>query len=259
MNSIINSNLVIQLVKRDFTRGVSGSMLGIFWLILEPIATTTILAIVFSFGFKGGGTASIPFFIYMFTGMIVFNFFSIMISDGAKIIQNNSYLLKKVNISVGILPIVKYISAAAIHLLMFLLLIIACFFHSLSVHIIWSNIFYYFLCLSAFSIGLTYLLSSVSVFIPDIQKILAIGLRFLFYGTPIFWEISRLPEKYHYLVKLNPIFYIVEGYRASLLQYQSAYSSEAKSLLFFWTLTIAVIVIGIFSFNYLKNFFGDEL
>jgi lipopolysaccharide transport system permease protein/teichoic acid transport system permease protein len=120
----------------------------------------------------------------------------------------------------------------------------------------WLQILYYLIASTVFLLGITWATASISLFIKDIQNITGIIVRIGFYGTPIFWSISMIPDKYRILFKLNPAYYIVEGYRDSLI-YGKGFWQEPWMALYFWGITAAALIFGIFIYRKLRPHFAD--
>jgi len=122
----------------------------------------------------------------------------------------------------------------------------------------WLQIFYYMFCLSLLCAGLGLITATVTVFIPDMQNVVNIFVQLFFWATPIFWSLSMLPEKYAAVLAVNPMAYIVQGYRDAFLS-QGLIWQHGWDGLIFWTLTIALLLIGILLLRKMKPHFADVL
>lgn len=247
-----------QLVKRDLVSKYVDSYLGLSWAILEPLATTIILSLIFTLGFKAGAIQDVPFFVYMFSGMVAFNFFSNALGEGANVIRNYSFLVKKVDFRLSILPVMKNISSSFFHIIMVGLLIIVLIAYGYYPTIYWLQFFYYFFAMNVLVLGLSWLTSAVSVFASDVSRIISIGLQFLFYLSPVFWSSNQVPEKWMYFFKLNPLFYIVQGYRDSFI-YGVGFWNHPGETLYFWIVAFISIFFGAYVFKTLRPQFADVI
>jgi lipopolysaccharide transport system permease protein/teichoic acid transport system permease protein len=92
----------------------------------------------------------------------------------------------------------------------------------------------------------------------DVGQLVAMALQFLFWGTPIIWSIKLLPVKYQPIIKLNPVVYIVEGYRDSLIN-RVWFWEHWQQTIYFWTITGFFFVLGAVVFRRLRPHFADVL
>ena len=250
--------LLYQLVKRDLVSKYVDSYLGLTWSILEPLATTVILSAIFKFGFKSGLVQDIPFFLYMFSGMVAFNFFSTGLSEGTNVIRNYSFLVKKVDFRLSLLPVVKNISCSIFHVIMVSLLIIALMIHGYYPSWYWFQFLYYFFAMNVLVLGVSWMTSAISIFVPDISRLISICLQFLFYLSPVFWSMSNIPEKWAIYFKFNPLFYIIQGYRDSFIYGKGFWDYQIETL-YFWSITIFFIFLGSTVFRRLRPHFADVI
>lgn len=250
--------LLYQLTKRDFISKYVDSYLGLTWAIIEPMATTLILSIIFTYGFKSGTVQDIPFFLYMFSGMVAFNFFSMATGEGTNVIRGYSFLVKKVDFKLSLLPVMKNLSCTVFHLIMILILVIILLAYGYYPTWYWLQFFYYFAAMNVLVLGISWLTSAVSVFVPDVRHIISILLQFLFYLSPVFWGTGNIPEKWAFLPKLNPMFYIINGYRDSFI-YKIPFWSHPQETVIFWGITLILLVAGTNVFRRLRPHFADVI
>lgn len=250
--------LLFQLTKRDFSSKYVDSYLGLAWAVLEPLATTIILSVIFTFGFKAGMVQDIPFFLYMFSGMVAYNFFSMAVGEGTNVIRAYSFLVKKVDVRLALLPVMKNSSCTLFHFIMLGLLILTLFFYGYYPTWYWIQFVYYFVAMNILVLGITWLTSAVSVFVPDIRHIVNISLQFLFYLSPVFWSLRNIPENWAWVPKLNPMFYIISGYRDTFI-YGKGFWTHPNETIYFWVVTGIFIVFGSFVFRKLRPQFADVI
>ena len=250
--------LIYELTKRDFKQRYTGSFLGLFWAFLEPLAMMLIMWFVFSVGFKSRLSGDVPFVAYLFTGMIAFNLFQDTISKSPGVIKSYAYLVQRVNFRVSILPLVKINSAFVLHFIFIFIVIGIIGFIGIRPSFYWFQTIYYMIAALFFILGTSWLLAAVGVFIKDISHVVSIFLRFGFWLTPIFWNINIVPVRYQIFLKLNPIFYIVQGYRESLI-YKISFWEHPLYALYFWLLSIIILFFGVTVFSRLRPHFADVL
>jgi ABC-type polysaccharide/polyol phosphate export permease len=130
--------------------------------------------------------------------------------------------------------------------------------HGFFIDIYYLQIIYYLFSTFVLSLGLAWITSSVILFFRDLQQILQIITRIGFWFTPIFWSIDKIPPNYQWLVKLNPAFYLVQGYRDCLI-YKTWFWERPQLTLYFWLLTLFIFAFGSILFRRLKPHFADVL
>ncbi len=122
----------------------------------------------------------------------------------------------------------------------------------------WFQMIYYLVCTLVLALGLGWAFSALNVFIRDVEQITNMGLQIGFWATPIFWDMNMMPSDIQSLLKLNPLFYIVQGYRDSFI-YHIPFWQHPGLTLYFWVVTLALLLFGIFVFTKLKPQFADVL
>ena len=199
--------MIWQLAQKDFTNKFLGSYLGIIWSFFQPIVSIAVLWVVFSLAFKTGNKdEGFPFILYLTAGMIPFSFFTDAMLNGTTSITSYDYLVKKVVFKVEALPLIRIISSLFVHVgIMVLLIIVFSFYGVISFFAI--QIFYYLFCLIAMILGFSLITASLNVFTRDIAQVVSVITQLAFWMTPIFWNPSNIPEKFLWILKLNPVFY----------------------------------------------------
>jgi lipopolysaccharide transport system permease protein/teichoic acid transport system permease protein len=107
-------------------------------------------------------------------------------------------------------------------------------------------------------LGLSFAVSALHVFIRDVGPIVSVALQVGFWATPIFWDVNIMPLKVQFIFKLNPMFYIIQGYRESFIYFHPFWTHPYQTL-YFWIITSLVFVIGALIFKKLKPQFADVL
>jgi lipopolysaccharide transport system permease protein/teichoic acid transport system permease protein len=121
------------------------------------------------------------------------------------------------------------------------------------------QVFYYLFAAIALLLGLSWLTSSLIIFMRDIGQLVAMVLQFAFWLTPIFWSAKILPVKYVNLIKLNPVYYLVEGYRESFIYKVWFWEGHYMLTLYYWIVTGCIFVLGAVVFRRLRPHFADVL
>jgi len=254
-----NRYTIYQLTKRDYKNRYIGSFLGFVWTIIQPIVMIFVLWIVFVKGFKSGPVhGNIPYIAYLSIGMIVWHFFSEALMACTNVFQEYSYLVKKINFKIAILPTIKLSSGLITHAIFILIGMVILLFSGIQPSWYWLQFPYYLMGLIILLLGISWITSSLQVFIRDISQIVGITLQFGFWYTPVVWDMSLIPKAYQIYFKINPLYYIIEGYQKSFI-YHEPFWGDTKSALLFWLTTLTISLIGAALFKKLRPHFADVL
>ena len=236
-------------------------VLGLFWEILQPLLMNAIMWFVFTFGLKmgNGGPMGFPFICYLFTGMLAWNYFSESLSGSTNVITEYSFLVKKINFRLSILPVVKLLSAGIISLIFLGIVILILIYNGIYPSFWWLQFFYYIGAMMLLTLGLSWITSAMNVFVKDVGYVVSILLQFGFWMTPIFWDVTVIPAKWQIFVKINPMAYIVNGYRDTFLLHKPFWEGDLFSMLWFWGFTIVSLLAGMIVFKRLRPHFADVI
>ena len=256
-----NRRLIGKLARNDFKTRYAGSYLGIFWAFVQPIVTVVVYWFVFQVGFRSGTTQDCPFVLWLVTGLVPWFFFQEAWIGGTNSMMEYSYLVKKVVFKISVLPIVKIFSAIFVHLffIAFTIVLFLCYGYLPGIHAV--QLVYYLLCLMIFVLALSYLTCAVVVFFKDLSQIIGILLQVGVWMTPIMWDYTMLTNPYPWamwILKANPVFYIVQGYRNCLIHH-TWFWQDLGWTIYFWVVTGILFVIGGRVFKRLKPHFSDVL
>lgn len=261
-----NRRLIWKLAKNDFKRRYAGSYLGIVWALVQPVVTVIMYWFVFEnfmgskAQFLSGGT-SMPYVLFLAAGLCPWFYFSEALNNGTTALLEYNYLVKKVVFKISILPIIKVIAATFIHLFFVLVLLVVALFYGSYPTIYTFQIIYYSICTFVFVLGLSYTTCAIVVFFRDLTQIISIALQVGMWATPILWNISVLDNKppiWNMMIKINPLVYIVNGYRSALCE-KTWFYEDFYSTMYFWIFTVVVFGIGALIFKRLKVHFADIL
>lgn len=260
-----NRHLIWKLSINDFKTRYAGSYLGMVWAFVQPVVT--ILMYWFVFGkFMGqnkaqmlGSGLEVPYVLYLTAGLIPWFYFSEALNNGTTALLEYNYLVKKVVFKISILPIIKIIAATFIHLFfVFFLLLLCAIGYGYYPDIYTLQLIYYSFCLFVFVLGISYATCSIVIFFRDLTQIISIILQVGMWGTPILWQLSQAPEAMQIIFKLNPIYYVVNGYRSALFE-KTWFWEDFYSTMYFWIITVVIFGVGALVFKRLKVHFADVL
>jgi len=252
--------VIKKLVIRDFQKKYLGSYLGLPWAFIQPAAIVLVLWLVITLGLRGGaddphGPPFLPWFI---CGMIPWFFILESINNSSISLTSYSFLIKQMYFRVGAIPIITLATALIVHLALLFLLMIIVVLYGYTPTLHWIQLPYYLIGSLLLLTGLGWLSSALVVFIKDVQQIIGILLTLFFWITPIIWSHTILTGKSRLLADLNPFFYIINGYRETLLTHEWFFENIWLTL-YFWFFVLFTFIFGAIVFQRLKPHFADVL
>lgn len=250
--------LILALAKREIASQYIGSMLGIVWTFIQPAVMICVFWFVFSVGFKTKPMNDVPFAVWLTAGMAPWFVFSDIVLKSAGAIVGYAHLIKKSVFPSQILPVVKVVSSMFTHSAFVLLLIILLIFQKVWFGWYALQFFYYLFCLSVLALGLGWIVAALNVFIRDVGQIVAVVMQVGFWATPIFWDLNIMPPNIQTLLKFNPVYYIIQGYRDSFI-YAVPFWQRPYYTLYFWAVTMCCFFVGAIIFRKMKGQFADVL
>jgi lipopolysaccharide transport system permease protein len=213
--------LVYQLIKRNILGRYRGSMFGLVWSFFHPILMLAVYTIVFSTVFKArwntGDESKIEFALALFIGMITHGIVAEILNKSPRLIITNVNYVKKVVFPLEILPWVV-MGATLFHSFVSLFVWVL-FYIAVNHSVNWTLIYLpiVFSPLVILSMGLSWFLASLGVYIRDIGQITGVLATVLLFMSPVFYPASMLPEPYQTLIYLNPLTFIIEQARDVLM------------------------------------------
>ena len=246
-----------ELLKTNIVKDIGGkykhSFLGILWSFINPLLQITVYAFVFQIILK----SVIPnYAVYLCCGLIPWQYFTSVVQRGAAVMVDNGNIIKKVYFPREILPI-SLVSSEGINFLISTLIILGFVIVGgidLSVNALWY--FLIFAIQYTVLIGIGLIVSSVTVYFRDLMHILGILMQLLFYATPIVYSMDSVPENIRWLIKLNPMSYLIDAYRAI---FYNKTMPDFHGLSKAFIMGIILCVIGYFIFKKLEKRFAEEL
>lgn len=259
-NIIKNRKLAVYLAKNDMKNKFAGSYLGIFWAFVQPVITILLYWFVFQVGLRSGDVADVPFVLWLMAGLIPWFFFQDAVLNATNSFTEYSYLVKKVVFNIDILPVVKIISALFIHIFFLAVLVIIYAIFGYFPGIIAVQLLYYSFGMIMLALGISYFTSAAAVFFKDTSQIMGVLMQVGVWITPIMWNMDgmNLSENLKIIFKINPMYYIVRGYRDTLI-YGKTFLDMPYLTLYFWAVVIIILTIGITVYKRLKPHFADSL
>ena len=251
--------LVWDLAKNDFRVRFAGSYFGIIWAFAQPLVTVLLFWFVFQVGLRAAPAAQgAPYGLWLAVGLAPWFYFSEGWTTSTSALGEYAYIVKKIVFRVELLPLVKIVSAFFFHLAFLTVLIILTLatgrlptWHLLQLP-------YYCLCTGTLILALGYTTAAVYPFFRDLIQLLNIAIQFGMWLTPIMWSVAMVPAKFQWIFKLNPVGYIVEGYRDSFFGGAWIWDHWLTTL-GFWTFSGVAGGLAFLVFRRLRPHFADVL
>ena len=246
------------LAKNDLKARFASSLLGGVWAFIQPLITLLVLWFVFEAGFKNPPVNNVPCIIWLAPAYLVWAFFSETLVAGTNCLMEYSYLVKKVNFRVSMIPMVKILSSAFIHvgfIAFIFFMLVAC---GVTITIYAVQVLYYFFCTCFLLLGFCWLLAAIAPFIKDVVNIVGVFVQIGFWVTPIFWSPDGMAEWVEKILQINPMFYICQGYRDCFIDH-IWFWERGNINLYFWGISAVCFVLGAFLFRKLRPQFADVL
>lgn len=253
-----NRRLIMKLAKNDFKTKYAGSYLGIFWAFVQPVVTILVYFFVFSVGFRSGAVSNVPFVVYLVSGLVPWFYIQDYLNSGTNSLIEYSYLVKKVVFKISVLPMVKAISALFVHAFFVAITILIAVLYGINPGPYVIQVVYYFFAMFMFGLGIVYGTCAIVIFFRDLTQIINIILQVGVWTIPIMWDISIISPKLQWIFKINPMYYVVNGYRESIYGHTWFWHDLGQTV-YFWAVTLILFVIGTVIFKRLKVHFADVL
>jgi lipopolysaccharide transport system permease protein len=253
-------HLLLQLSKRGIQSRYRGSVLGMFWSLLTPLLMLLVYSFVFSVVFKAKwnhpGAEDANFGVILFSGMIIHALFSEPMVLSSTSITSNTQYVKKVVFPLEIMAWSTIIVASFQALISFIILIVFMLFSGMAIHPTILLFPVVVAPLILFSVGLGWILSSLTVFVRDVAQLVGIVSIIALFISPVFYPVDRLPAVWQSLIYLNPISYIVDQMRRISIYGEMP---DWTGLGIYTLVALLVAWLGLALFQRLRTGFADVL
>ena len=240
-------------VKKEIRGRYKNSLLGVMWSFLNPLLQLAVYAVIFGALLAGGDPT---YHIYICVALIPWTYFTTAITQSAFTIIGNGDIIKKVYFPREILPI-SVVTSGAVNFVISTIIILA-FVLAAGLGITKYILLYPFILLVQYILllGISFIVSSVTVYFRDLEHIIGVVLMAAFYGTPIVYKLEQLPASLQILMQLNPMTHLINAYR-DIFYYQQM--PNMKILFVLLAISIALTIGGYFLFKKLQKGFAEEL
>ncbi len=244
--------LLYFLAWRDIKLRYKQTALGVAWAVLQPLSTMLLFWLLFGrlAGIKSDG---IPYPIFAFSALMFWTFLANAVTNSSNSLVGSSNLITKVYFPRMIIPIAAVGAGLLDLLISFPLLVVMGIYYSIDVR--WTILMVPVLVLmTAFlAVGVGMLLSALNVKYRDVRHALPFVVQLWMFATPIIYPTSMLPERWRWLLRLNPLTGIIEAFRASLFGREFDWTALGISA----SLTIALMVYSVYAFRRVEKGFAD--
>ncbi len=261
---IKNKFLILELAKRDILSSYRGTIIGVAWTLINSLIMLTIYTFLFSFVFKtrwGGKELDEPgsivcFSMVLFSGLIIYNFFIEILTRAPSIVVGNVNFVKKLVFPLHVLAYVVVSRALFNFCINFFVLIVGNLIVSGNIQItsLWLPLI--LLPLIFYSLGVVWLVSSISVYLRDLTYIIQSLTICLLFLSPVFFPVTAVPEKIRFLIYLNPLTTFIEQFRTIFIYGENI---QGYGLLIQSVLGFTFMCFGYLVFSKLRKGFADVL
>lgn len=253
-----DKKVLFELAQNDFKSKYTNSLLGIVWAFAVPLIMVLVLWFVFEVQFKSAPMDGVPFILWYVPAYLVWNFFTDAFGSSSSCLMEYGYLVKNMRFRVSALPIVKILSSSFVHLffILFIFVIYGIYGHTPRINNL--QVIYYYFALIVYLLGLTWIFSALAIFTKDTLSIVNLITQVGFWVTPIVWSMEGFPEIVQNILRLNPMFYICNGYREAFCTDIWFWDHHLLTI-YFWIFTLCQLIIGAYVFQRLRPQFADLL
>lgn len=246
--------MIYSLVHKDLRGKYKGSVLGFLWTFLNPLLQLIVYTFVFSIIMQ---QKIEKYYLFLFVGLVPWIFFSTCIAAGSNSIFTYGTMVKKIYFPREVLPI-SFVTSQFVNMLYtFVVIFIVIAFSRHGVNVV------ALLCLPiimiveyCLALGMTFLFSAITVYVRDVAHILGIVVMAWQFMTPVMYSASRVPEKYQFILKLNPMAPVIDSYR-QILYYKQI--PDLRTLGLAVVMGIFFLVFGELIFSRLQKGFAENL
>lgn len=249
LEQLKNLGIIRRISKYEERATYQSHYLGLIWQFLNPAIQVGIYYIVFGIGMnRGRSMEGTPYIIWMLIGIIAWFFINNSLLGGSNSIYFRIGMVSKMKFPVSILPTVNMASNFISYRAMMIVLIASMFVFQVYPTIFWLQYIYYFICMIAFLFAFGILNSTITVLVRDYHIMLQSILRLLFYLSGAIWNFKTLIQgpDHQWIIRvleLNPIYYVIEGFRDSFLS-KAWFWEKGSQTMFFWIMITLVLFVG---------------
>jgi teichoic acid transport system permease protein len=252
-----NVHLIFRLAIYDIKGKYQLHYLGWLWQFINPAIQVALYWFVFGVGIrKGSPVGGTPFIVWLLVGVIPWFFISPSIIQGSNSIYSRVSLVSKMKFPVSILPSVSLVTNSFNFFSMMFILFLVLVINHINPGIYLLQLPYYLICMYTFLFATTLLFSTITVIIRDFQLFMQSVIRMMFFLLPIVWKMDTLSPFHVNILRLNPLFYLIDGFRRTFLG-SGWFFHDLRYTAYFWILTLFILFLGSFMHIKFRNKFVD--
>lgn len=204
--------LVWRFFKRELKVRYAGSLLGQLWLVLYPLVFTLVTATIFSLIFKNS-TGSVPYFLYVLVGTMVWVYFSQGLSAATRALVKNREIVANVKFYWSSIVVSEVLVKGFDFVVNLIIFSVMFLWQGQRISIYWFGLILLMVIQTVFLTGLGLITATLNVYFRDIQSLVEICLQVLYFMTPVIYPVSIVPERFRWLVNINPMTALLNAYR----------------------------------------------
>lgn len=253
-------DLLMRFAARDVTLRYRQTLLGVSWVVLQPLLTAAIFTLVFG-RIAGLKSAGVPYFVFAFAGQVAWNAFNTILTRASNILVQNQGLVSKIYFPRLLLPISVMFAALIDASVALAMMIILLFIYGIPLTLAFLTFPLWLLLVMVVAEGLGTMASGFMVRYRDVQFVLPVLVQLLLYATPVAYGLAAVPHGLRGILlwlKLNPLTGLFEGVRWSLLGPSHVHLSTSLTI-YSACMTIVIAVVGLFAFARMERMFADVI
>jgi len=241
------------LVQRDLRVRYSRSILGYVWTVLDPLLMASVYFVVFTYVFNAKRVADTPYFLYLLSGLLAWQWFTGSVTDTTKSLIQEARLVRSMNLPREVW-VIRCVVAKGVEYLLSLPILVGFVIYYLAigqVRLDWELLLFPLGLLLQFVllVGMGLILAPITVLATDMQRVVRIVLRFLFYLSPVLYGAHSVPDALRVVLLLNPLNGILSLYRGGLFERGVNWVDVGASA----ALSVLLVVVGFWVFSRLER------
>lgn len=242
-----NRSLIFGLSIYNLKSQYANHYLGLFWNILQPLLQVLLFYIVFGLGLRGdrGDVGGLPFIIHLTSGLFPWLFLSGAVNATSNAVQGQIGLVTKMKFPSSILISTTIVSSFVNLGVTTAILLTISIINGYSSPIHYLSLIYFVFASVLLVSGIGLIMSTLIILIRDMKNILQNVIRMFFFTTPIFWSLTEANELLQAISAFNPFAYLVMNYRTSLIYEEAPLYGAMSDHIYFWSLTLFILYVGV--------------